>query len=143
MRNSQINRLPVRIIFKQLAANYFLAAPVLTYFAATSFPFAASNRGLFMTMAFASCLVSLAVVIIGNSAAMRPISHFAARKRLGRADATTVDRAVRTAYRFPAIHGWIVMACWAVVSEQQSGMALQLQTLVAQFKVDAAKEVAA
>ena len=87
-KKGSIEGLVLGIILRQLAAMYFLAAPVLCYFAVTSFPFAAGN-----------------------------VSLFVALKRLGRAEEKTTAWAVAPAYRFPAIHGWTVMACWVIVSD--------------------------
>ncbi len=112
----ELSHLSRRTILKEAAANYLLAPPVLIYFVATTLGFARHNQGLFIMLAGVSCVASFLTLVSVNALAMRPISRFLALLREGRHEPGAAEKAIRCAYRYPAIHGVTGMALWVVVA---------------------------
>jgi methyl-accepting chemotaxis protein len=112
----ELSRLTRRTILKELAVNYLLAPPVLIYFVVTSIGFARHNPGLFITLAGVSCAVSFLFLVAVNTFAMRPVQRYISLLREGRQEPGAAERAVRSAYRYPAVHAIVGFACWVVVA---------------------------
>jgi methyl-accepting chemotaxis protein len=114
--SAELSRMPLRTILKELAANFLVTPPVLIYFVATSLGFARHNLGMFVTLAVAACLMSALALIVVNTATMRPMSRFLSALREGRQEPGAAEKAVRGAYRYPAVHGATGLVCWIGVS---------------------------
>ena len=114
MSNSHYWKLPFRTILKQLAANYFIATPVLIYFANTSMPFAKSNPRLFLESSLVSSLIGLLVYVGVNALAMRRMRRFTEPVEADGARDPSLAAAIRTARRYPGIHGAVAMLGWAL-----------------------------
>ena len=116
MKRTSLRLLAVRTLLKQLAVVYLLAVPVLTYFAATCMPFARNHAALFAQSRLVSMPVSFLVIVVGSLLAMSPVTRYLARARAGRAASEDLVRAVRAAYRYPAIQGSLALLSWGVVA---------------------------
>jgi methyl-accepting chemotaxis protein len=114
--SSGLSHLALRTILKELAANFLVTPPVLIYFVATSLGFARHNLGLFEILVGAACLASILALIIVNIASMQPVRRYLTLVREGRSKRADAEKAVRCAYRYPAVHGAMGMVCWVGVA---------------------------
>ena len=114
MNNSHYLKLPVRTILKQLAATYFLATPVLMYFAGTAMSFARSNAQMYLGSSLTASLVGVLIIVGINSLAMRRMRRFTEPVNADGAGDPSLAAAVRSARRYPGIHGAVAMLCWGL-----------------------------
>ena len=110
-----VHRLPLQTLLKQLAALCFLAWPVLAYFVSAEFPFARKDPSLFFTAAVMATGACLAVFAGVNLSAMGPVGRLMKMAGRGRVEKEATARAVRSAYRYPVVHGATALVCWGVV----------------------------
>ena len=106
-------KLPVRTVLKQLAATYVLATPVLMYFAGTAMPFARNHAQLYLESSLLASVIGVVIIVGVNSLALRRMRRFTEPAADGTGD-ESLAAAVRTARRYPGIHGAVAMLCWGL-----------------------------
>jgi methyl-accepting chemotaxis protein len=110
-----LHQLSLKTLLRQLLALCFLAWPVLAYFVSTEFPFARGNPSLFLIAVILATGACLVVFVAANLLAMGPVGRFMKSASQGRVEPEAVAHAVRSAYRYPAIHGATAFVCWSIV----------------------------
>jgi len=100
---------------KQDLSSCLIPVPVLSLFAFMTLGYARQNGMLFFALAIVATTASLLTGMLVNYLAMRPVLKCIAAMRQGSASAATIERARRSAHRFPAIHAAGVLALWLVI----------------------------
>jgi methyl-accepting chemotaxis protein len=90
-----------RTILRQLLVTYFLAAPVLIYFALVDLEYARQNTGMFLGLVAVLLVIMLIVILSEKYVAMRPLLRCLRLIEIDKADEESIKAAVASCFRFP------------------------------------------
>ena len=115
MTDKRLRRMPLRIVLKQAACTYLLTSPVLAYYIVTSFEFAKKSPELFLSLVVLCVVASIVFVVTTNMTSMRWLRRCIQAMHDGTADKALIEKAARSTFRFPNVHGAVAFLSWTFV----------------------------